>query len=395
VLRNVGPFRFGIEVLIARAPRWLRTERVGLVCHPASVDHELVHSADRLRAAIGRRLVALFGPQHGARGEKQDNMIESDDYRDPRLGVPVFSLYGKSREPTKAMLSSVDVLVVDLQDVGTRVYTFVSTMIACLRAAAKFDRKVVVLDRPNPIGGEQIEGHVLETRFRSFVGEVPGVPMRHGMTIGELARLANDWLGIGCDLEVIRMRGWRRSAYWDELVRHWVAPSPNIPTPATALVYPGTVLFEGTNVSEGRGTTQPFEFIGAPFVDPYRLIRATRADRLRGVRLRPVCFEPTFHKWCGQLCGGVQIHVLDRREFEPYRTARALITAMRRLWSREFQWRDPPYEYEFDRMPIDLIAGTTAVREQRDGLRGHNRPQSPTNDAKSYRAARQPFLLYD
>lgn len=285
--QRTSRFQFGVEVLLDRRPRWLRTERIGLVCHPASVDRQLVHSADRLRDAVGKRLVALFGPQHGARGEKQDNMIESDDYRDPRLGVPVFSLYGKVRKPTGEMLRNIDVLLIDLQDVGTRVYTFVSTMVACLRAAAWLDRKVVVLDRPNPIGGEHVEGHSLEPEFCSFVGEVRGVPMRHGMTIGELACLANDELQIGAELEVVPMHGWRRRDYWDDLGRQWVAPSPNIPTSTTALVYPGTVMFEGTNVSEGRGTTQPFELIGAPFVNPDRLIAWTNVHRLQGVHLRP------------------------------------------------------------------------------------------------------------
>ena len=394
--RNRARFQFGIEVVLGRRPRWLSSDRIGLVCHPASVDQELVHSADRLRSAVGARLVALFGPQHGARAEKQDNMIESDDYRDPRLGIPVFSMYGKVREPTEEMLRGIDVLLVDLQDVGTRVYTFVSTMIACLRAAARFGRKVVVLDRPNPIGGEKVEGHALEPEFCSFVGEVPGMPMRHGMTIGELAGLANDWLEIGCDLDVIRMRGWRRGAYWDELGVDWVAPSPNMPTPATAIVYPGTVLFEGTNASEGRGTTQPFELIGAPFVNPDRLIAWADVHGLGGVHLRPAYFEPTFHKWQGQLCGGVQIHIRDRNEFEPYRTALVLLAAMRRLSPREFQWRQPPYEYEHERMPIDLIAGTSAVRRQLSaGGTTKSLETTAAAGAARFRKHRQKYLLYD
>jgi uncharacterized protein YbbC (DUF1343 family) len=388
-------FRSGIEVLLDRRPRWLRTERIGLVCHPASVDLRLVHSADRLRDTVGKRLVALFGPQHGARGEKQDNMIESANYRDPRFGVPVYSLYGKVRKPTGGMLRNIDVLLVDLQDVGTRVYTFASTMIACLRAAAWFGRKVVVLDRPNPIGGEQVEGHALEPEFCSFVGEVPGVPMRHGLTMGELARLANDELQVGAELEVVPMRGWRRSDSWDDVGRQWVAPSPNMPTPATALVYPGTVLFEGTNVSEGRGTTQPFEFIGAPFIDPDRLIAWVNEHRLKGVHLRPVFFEPTFHKWVGQLCGGVQIHVLDRAAFEPYRTALVLLAAMRRLWPLDFRWREPPYEYEHERMPIDLIAGTSAVRTQlAAGATTENLESIAADDAARFVKQRRKYLLY-
>jgi uncharacterized protein YbbC (DUF1343 family) len=391
-----APCELGIEVLLDRRPRWLRGERLGLVCHPASVDRQVGHSADRLREAVGKRLVALFGPQHGARGERQDNMVESPDYRDWRLGVPVYSLYGTVREPTEEMLRDVDVLLVDLQDVGTRVYTFVSTMIACLRAAARFKRKVVVLERPNPIGGEGVEGHALEPAFRSFVGEVPGLPMRHGMTMGELTRLANAELAIGCDLEIVPMRGWHRRDYWDDLGRHWVAPSPNMPTPATALCYPGSVLFEGTNVSEGRGTTQPFELIGAPFIDPHRLAAHMNLHRLPGVCLRPAFFEPTYHKWHGQLCGGVQIHVLDRRRFEPYRTALVLLAAIRRLWPRPFQWRPPPYEYEQDRMPIDLICGTCAVRRHvAAGSPPSALHRSAHADATRFRKEHQRYLLYD
>jgi uncharacterized protein YbbC (DUF1343 family) len=269
-------------------------------------------------------------------------------------------------------------------------------MIACLRAAAAFGRKVVVLDRPNPIGGKQVEGHALEPECCSFVGEVPGVPMRHGLTIGELARLANDELQIGAELEVVPMRGWRRGDYWNDLGRHWVAPSPNMPTPSTALVYPGTVMFEGTNVSEGRGTTQPFELIGAPFINPDRLIAWANVHRLGGVHLRPVFFEPTFHKWAGQLCGGVQIHVLDRDEFEPYRSALVLLAAMRRLWPREFRWRDSPYEYENERMPIDLIAGTSAVRTQlAAGATTENLESTAADDAARFVKQRRKYLLYD
>ncbi len=389
-------FRFGIEVLLDRRPRWLRTERVGLLCHPASVDQQLVHSSDRLRDAIGKQLVVLFGPQHGARGEKQDNMIESADYQDARLGVPVFSLYGKSREPTEEMLRGIDVLIVDLQDVGTRIYTFVSTMVACLTAAAKFRRRVVVLDRPNPIGGTQVEGTPLEAEFCSFVGAIPGLPMRHGMTIGELANLANERLQIGCELEVIAMTGWRRENYWDDLRLHWVAPSPNMPTLASALCYPGTVMFEGTNVSEGRGTTQPFELIGAPFIDASRLIARTHSYRLAGVHLRPVTFEPTFHKWAGKPCGGVQIHVLDRLTFEPFRTALVLLAAIHRLWPKDFAWKPPPYEYEHERMPIDLIAGCRDVRSHVSaGSPVNMLQQAADSEAGQSRIDRKKHLRYE
>jgi uncharacterized protein YbbC (DUF1343 family) len=288
-------------------------------------------------------------------------MIESDDYHDPQLNVPVYSLYGKVREPTDEMLKGIDVLLIDLQDVGTRVYTFVSTMVACLRAASRAGCKVIMLDRPNPIGGVQIEGHVLDPEFRSFVGELE-IPMRHGMTIGELAGWANAELAIGCELAVIEMRGWQRTHYWQDTGKYWVAPSPNMPTSSTAVVYPGTVMFEGTNVSEGRGTTQPFEIIGAPFIDPHRLVAHAKRQRLVGVELRLLFFEPTFHKWAGQCCGGVQIHVLDRDVFQPYRTALVLMRSIAQLWPHDFAFREPPYEYELERMPIDIITGGDRVR---------------------------------
>jgi uncharacterized protein YbbC (DUF1343 family) len=356
-----SPFRFGIDVLLETRPAWLRSARIGLVCHPASVDRQLVHSADRLRDAVRSRLVALFGPQHGARGEKQDNMIESADYRDPHTGLPVFSLYGAVREPTDDMLRGIDVLVVDLQDVGTRVYTFASTLAACMRAAARTRCRIVVLDRPNPIGGLAVEGNVLRPECRSFVGEFP-MPMRHGLTLGELARLFHEAFGIACELEVVPMRGWCRRHLWGDLGLPWVSPSPNMPSPLSALVYPGAVLFEGTNLSEGRGTTRPFECIGAPFIDPRRLVARLRRYGLPGVCLAPAYFEPTFHKWAGQLCGGIQWHVLDPARARPYRTALCLLREIVRLYPAWFAWRQPPYEYEFDRMPIDLLAGDTTTR---------------------------------
>ncbi len=387
-------FRFGVEVLLETRPAWLATARLGLVCHPASVGQDLMHSADRLREAVGPRLVALFGPQHGMRGEKQDNMIESADGFDRRLDLPVFSLYGAVREPTEEMLCSVDALLVDLQDVGTRVYTFVSTMAACLRAAARFGCKLVILDRPNPIGGTQIEGPLLEPAFRSFVGELE-TPMRHGRTMGELARWANARLGLGCDLEVVAMHGWRRVFYWDDLGLEWVAPSPNIPMLRSALCYPGTVLFEGTNVSEGRGTTQPFELVGAPFVDSYRLVAALERHGLAGVQLRAVSFEPTFHKWAGQLCGGVQLHVRDRAAFEPLRTAVALLAEIRALAPDDFAWRTPPYEYELHRMAIDLIAGSDRLRAGLEHGKALDWLETAGDDIARFRRETAPYELYE
>src|SRR4029077_18340029 len=272
--------------------------RVGIVCNPASIDSELRHVADRLAAASAQgstRLTAIFGPQHGFRSDVQENMIETGHARDALRRVPVYSLYSETREPTADMLHDVDLLVVDLQDVGTRIYTFIYTMANCLVAARRHGVKAIVCDRPNPIGGAAVEGPMLVAGFEPFVGQYP-IPMRHGMTIGELARLFNDAFAIGADLEVVPMEGWRREMYHEDTGLPWVMPSPNIPTNETAVVYPGTVLFEGTNVSEGRGTTRPFELVGAPWATADRFADAMNRLELAGARFRPAFFEPTFHK---------------------------------------------------------------------------------------------------
>src|SRR5216110_2752348 len=285
--------------------------RVGIVCNPASVDHDLRHIADRLAAHPRARLAAIFGPQHGFRSDVQDNMIETRHGRDEIRRVPVYSLYSQTREPTDDMLRDLDVLVIDLQDVGVRIYTYIYTMANCLKAARRHGLKVIVCDRPNPIGGAQVEGMVLAPGFESFVGMYP-IPMRHGMTIGEIARLFNEHFGIGADLEIVAMEGWRREMYWDDTGRTWIISSPNIPTFDTTTVYPGGVLFEGTNVSEGRGTTRPFELLGAPWVVAERFSEAMNRRDLPGVLFRPVVFEPTFQKHARESCGGCQIHVTDR-----------------------------------------------------------------------------------
>jgi uncharacterized protein YbbC (DUF1343 family) len=280
--------------------------------------------------------------------------------------VPVYSLYSETREPTAEMLRDLDVLVVDLQDVGVRIYTYIYTMANCLQAARRHGLKVIVCDRPNPIGGAQVEGMVLVPGFESFVGMYP-IPMRHGMTIGELARLFNDHFGIGADLHVMTMDGWRRDMYWDETALTWIMSSPNIPTFDTTLVYPGGVLFEGTNLSEGRGTTRPFELVGAPWVVAERFADAMNRRALPGVFFRPALFEPTFHKHAKQGCAGCQVHVLDRRTFQPVEAGVALIEEFRAAAPDRFAWKQPPYEYEYDKMPIDCLAGSPALREQIDG----------------------------
>lgn len=336
--------------------------RVGIVANPASIDGAFRHVIDRAAAAPGVVLSAVFGPQHGFRADLQDNMIETPHGRDPRREVPVYSLYSETREPTAEMLAGLDALVVDLQDVGARIYTFVYTMANCLRAASKHGVRVIVCDRPNPIGGVAVEGPVLEAGFESFVGLFP-IPMRHGMTIGELARLFNDHFGIGADLEVVPMEGWRRGMYWDETGLPWVIPSPNMPTLDTAIVYPGGVLFEGTQLSEGRGTTRPFETVGAPWIDAEPFAARLNALRIEGAHFRPVVFEPTFHKHARQPCGGCQIHVTDRARFRPVLAGVAVMGEFHRSSPSRFAWREPPYEYVHDRMPIDILAGSARFRQ--------------------------------
>lgn len=357
------PVRTGLENIVAAPPTWLRGQRLGLLCHPASVDAHLVHGRDRIRQHFPGQLKALFSPQHGYLGEKQDNMIESDHMTDPVTGLPVYSLYGESRHPSREMLADLDALLVDLQDVGTRVYTFIYTLSYCMEMATKTGTRIVVLDRPNPIGGMHIEGNCLENEMTSFVGRYP-LPMRHGLTIAELARLFNDHFGIGCSLEVIPMSGWQRHMHFEQTGLPWVAPSPNLPTVYGCRVYPGQVLWEGTEVSEARGTTQPFELFGAPFIQPQQLLNALAPGDLEGVFLRSAHFEPTYHKWQGQLCNGFQLHVTDPNRYRPYRTSLALMQAVARCWPDDFAFKQPPYEYEYVKQPIDLLIGSADLRKR-------------------------------
>jgi len=289
-------------------------------------------------------------------------MIESDHMIDPVSGIPVFSLYGETRIPTQAMFDHIDTLIIDIQDVGTRVYTFIYTMAHCMEAAKKFNKKIIVCDRPNPINGIHVEGNCLSPEYASFVGLYP-IPMRHGLTIGELALFFNDRFGIHCDLEVIPMKGWKRGMGFDETGLPWVAPSPNMPTPVTALVYPGQVLLEGTNLSEGRGTTQPFELFGAPFIRHEALRPHLSENSFPGVFLRETVFEPTSNKWQGEPCCGFQIHVTDSSIYQPYITTLKLLAAIIATHP-EFAWKQPPYEYEYELMPIDMLIGDGQIRRR-------------------------------
>jgi uncharacterized protein YbbC (DUF1343 family) len=368
--------------------------RVGIVCNPASIDGEFRHIADRLASDARVRLAAIFGPQHGFSSDVQENMIETGHGRDEIRRVPVYSLYSETREPTAAMLRDLDLLVIDLQDVGTRIYTYIYTMANCLRAARRHGMKLIVCDRPNPIGGVAVEGPMLEPGFESFVGLYP-IPMRHGMTIGEVARLFNEHFDIGADLEVITMKGWNRGMYADGTGLPWVLPSPNIPTLDSAVVYPGTVLFEGTNVSEGRGTTRPFELVGAPWVVAEPFADAMNRLDLPGVRFRPALFEPTFHKHAKTSCGGCQIHVLDRETFRAVETGVALMGAFRAADTSRFQWRDPPYEYEPTKLPIDILAGSSELREQIvAGTPARDIARAWEKGVADFEKIRRRFLLY-
>jgi uncharacterized protein YbbC (DUF1343 family) len=355
--------KLGLEVLLESRLNLLEGARVGLIVNPASINSRFEHAADLFHQEKRINLTSLFGPQHGIRGETQDNMIEWQTFRDKRTGLPAYSLYGETRKPAPEMLADVDVLVFDVQDVGTRVYTFIYTMALAMEAARECGKRFVVLDRPNPINGIQIEGNIHEPEFHSFVGMFP-IPMRHAMTVAELASMFNREFGIGCELDVVEMEGWRRAMWHEETRLPWVMSSPNIPTVETAVVYPGSVMIEGTTISEGRGTTRPFEIIGAPYIEPQELIGRLKTDNLPGVIFRPVHFEPTFHKFKGKLCGGVQIHVIDRSQFKPVITAISIIRAVRHLYPEQFGWKQPPYEYVRDKLPFDVINGSTSVRNQ-------------------------------
>ena len=389
---TAGTVRLGSDVLL-ESPR-LRGARVGIVCNHASVDHAFQHIVDRLAEAPDVHVAAIFGPQHGFRSDVQDNMVETPDHADATRRVPVYSLYSDTREPTAEMLKGIDVLVIDLQDIGARIYTYIYTMANCLRAAASHGVPVIVCDRPNPIGGLQVEGAVLSAGFESFVGQFP-IPMRHGMTIGELSALFNEHGGIGASLEIAQMERWHRRLYADQTGLPWVMPSPNMPTLGTAMVYPGTVLFEGTLLSEGRGTTRPFELVGAPGIDADAFAATMNELALPGAYFRPAVFQPTFQKHAQQTCGGCQIHVTDRDTFRPVMTGVALIGMFRRFDPVGFAWRPPPYEYEHHKPPIDILAGSDTLRADIES----GRPLQDLvarwrDDEDVFQRKRGPYLLY-
>lgn len=387
--------RTGLEELCRSPEKFSGSQRLGLLSNQASTDHKFDHGRDLLCRVFPGRLTTLFSPQHGFFSEKQDNMIESDHSFDRVSGLPVYSLYGETRKPYPSMFADIDVLLVDLIDVGTRVYTFIWTVVHCLETAVTTGIKVVILDRPNPIGGHLVEGNLLREDCASFVGRC-AIPMRHGLTIGELALFCNREMQIGADLEVIPASGWKRNMMFPATGYPWVFPSPNMPSPTTALVYPGQVLWEGTNVSEGRGTTLPFELFGAPYFHHEEILTKLRRTTMPGCRLRPLRFEPTSGKWAGQGCNGFQIHITDPETFQPYRTSLAVYQAVYGLYPDHFAYKEPPYEYEYQRLPMDLIIGDQSIRQAvEDGMPIEDLEQGWQAALQAYRQRSSALFLYD
>jgi uncharacterized protein YbbC (DUF1343 family) len=384
----------GVERLLRERQQLLAGARVGLICNQASVDHDLRHVADLFYERKDFKLTALFGPQHGIRGDVQDNMVETEHGVDRATGLPVYSLYSETRDPTEEMLKGLDVLVFDMQDVGCRIYTFIYTLANCMRAAKRYGKRVLVCDRPNPINGVDVEGNTLQTEFASFVGQFP-IPTRHGMTVGELARMFNEHFGIDCELEVVPMEGWSRELWLDETDAPWVMPSPNMPTLDSATVFPGTVHVEGTQLSEGRGTTRPFELVGAPFIVAEEYASKLSGLGFAGLYFRACGFQPTFQKHAGVTCGGVQIHVTDRRKFEPVAVGIAVVKVAYDLYTEQFRWKEPPYEYVYDKNPFDVISGTDKLRKAIE--RGDSSEEISlylSEGVEKFKKEREPYLLY-
>ena len=382
------PVTLGLDSLGASGR--LSNQRVGLVSNPASLDRHFQHAA-KVVVNSGARLTALFGPQHGFTSDRQDNMVETPHEHDEHHLAPVYSLYSETRTPTTEMLNGIDLMVIDLPDIGTRVYTYASTMANCLRACREHGIPAIVTDRPNPIDGVTVEGPMLESGWTSFVGQFP-IPLRHGLTMGELAELFNSEFGVGAELEIVPMTDWNRAMYFDDTGLPWVMPSPNLPTLESLIVYPGMVLLEGTNLSEGRGTTRPFELFGAPWLHGEQLAIHLNDLGLPGVRFRPTRFEPTFQKHAGTACAGCQIHVVDRQRYCSVKTTLAILDACRKMAPDQFAWKEPPYEYEYERMPIDLLWGSDRLRTYLDTSRSVADAHAEGLD--DFLEIRERYLLY-
>jgi uncharacterized protein YbbC (DUF1343 family) len=387
--------RTGIDLLTRNWPAVLKNARVGLLVHPASINRGFANTADLCLRSSRFRVTAFFGPQHGLWGQTQDNMVEWKGFRDKKTGIPVHSLYGSRRKPSAEMLREVDVMVVDLQDVGARYYTFIWTMALVMEVCQEMSKPMVILDRPNPVNGLSVEGPVLRPEFASFVG-LHSLPVRHGMTIGEIGLYLKSIHYPELSLYVIPMQGWKREMWFDDTGLPWVLPSPNMPSLETAEVYPGMCLLEGTNLSEGRGTTRPFEIFGAPFIDPGALTKRLHDYRLPGLIFRALHFLPTFQKHAGRVCGGAQLHVTDRGRFMPFRTAAAILKSVYELYPNKFRWNRPPYEYEKRLIPIDILAGTDRFRKEiEEGQRLETMEAWWSRESRDFdRKIRRKYLLY-
>ncbi len=386
----------GLDLLNSRLPKKFKGLRAGLLVHPASINSKLEHASHLLLKSNKVQIKAFFGPQHGIYGQTQDNMIEWNGFTDAKTGLPVYSLYGETRKPSQEMLSGIDIMLIDLQDIGARYYTFIWTMDLCMESCRQSGKTVIVLDRPNPINGIEVEGPVLDPEYYSFVGLKP-LPIRHGMTIGEIGGYIKHTFYPDLDYHVIKIKGWKREKWFDETGLPWVMPSPNMPTLDTATVYPGMCLLEGTTLSEGRGTTRPFEIFGAPFIEPDILIERLSEFKLKGVIFRPLWFQPTFQKYAGELCGGAQMHVIDRSKFKPFKTALGIIKAVHDLYPEYQLWKQPPYEYETVKMPIDILSGNNKIRNFIDNEESiQTMEQWWTEQSHKFnKDIRKRFLLYE
>ncbi|MBA4348784.1 MAG: DUF1343 domain-containing protein [Thermodesulfovibrio sp.] len=390
------PVQTGLDIFEKKWPERLKSSRVGLLVHPASVNRRLEHASGLFMKFRKFQLKAFFGPQHGIRGETQDNMIEWKGFTDKQTGLPVYSLYSDTRKPEPSMLKDIDVMIIDLQDIGSRYYTFIWTAELCMQACLEAGKSVVILDRPNPLGGKHVEGAVLDMNYASFVGQRP-LPVRHGMTIGEICSYFKNEFYTGLDFHVIPMHGWNRKMWFDQTGLSWVLPSPNMPTLNTAIVYPGMCLLEGTILSEGRGTTRPFEIFGAPFIEPDTIVKRLDEFKLPGVIFRPMYFQPTFQKHSDKSCGGAQIHITNRERFKPFKTGVAILKAASELYPEYALWKQLPYEYEQMKMPIDILAGTDRLRRDIERGEGLNIMEEGWQEQSRqfHKDVRKRFLIYE
>lgn len=383
----------GIDLFNEKFPRKFYKANVGILTHPAGVNLKLKSSVEVILSSKLVNLKAIFGPQHGFTGHTQDNMIEWETFIHPELKIPVYSLYGKKREPEKEWLLDLDLLIIDLQDVGSRYYTFIWTMALCFKHCEKMGLPVLVLDRPNPIGCEEMEGYVLNEKFSSFVGIHP-LPIRHGMTIGEIAYYLKDNFYKKLNLFIIPMKNYKRKYFFEDTKLFWVMPSPNMPSVETCFVYPGGCLLEGTNISEGRGTTRPFEIFGAPYFDK-KIDLKIKELKIKCAILRELYFQPTFNKYKGEICKGFQIHILNRKTFKPFKTFVSIIKLAYELYPKNFKWKEPPYEYEYKKLPIDILAGTDDLRISIE--KGKSLKEIENNwlvGCKNFKEIRKNYLIY-